>query len=247
VVDAPNRAGRSVNSTGFMAGAAVAASMALTVTLAAPLPRAPARREPWAVGAVSSRRRAAAVIVVIAATLGAVYPPVLVLGGAMVVVRRARTHIIEPRRRRRDIDDAFPTALDLLVTALHSGSVPSQAMAEISPYLPLCIGDSFATVTEAVRSGERFGVALRRLDVALGPSALPLTDALITADEYGLPLAPVLDRLASEARSQRRRAADARARELPVRLSIPLVTCTLTSFVLLTVIPLLLGALSSVR
>ena len=81
----------------------------------------------------------------------------------------------------------------------------------------------------------------------LGPCALTLADGLAAADRDGLPLAPVLDRLADEARQHRRRQADTLARQLPVRLSLPLVLCTLPSFVLLAVAPLLLAALSSLH
>ena len=95
--------------------------------------------------------------------------------------------------------------------------------------------------------GERFADALGELQAHLGPIAQPLVDSLSAADRYGLPLAPVLERLASEARQQRRRETDATARELPVRLAVPLVLCTLPSFVLLAIVPLLLGALSSLH
>jgi hypothetical protein len=62
-----------------------------------------------------------------------------------------------------------------------------------------------------------------------------------------LPLTPVLDRLTDEANAGRRRAGEAAARRLPVRLSFPLVVCTLPSFVLLAIAPAVLGALSTVR
>ena len=67
------------------------------------------------------------------------------------------------------------------------------------------------------------------------------------ADRDGLPLGPVLDRLADEARAARRRLGEAEARRLPVRLTFPLVTCTLPSFVLLAIAPAVLGALSTLR
>jgi hypothetical protein len=50
-----------------------------------------------------------------------------------------------------------------------------------------------------------------------------------------------------EAREQRRRDGQAAARELPIRLAAPLVLCTLPSFALLAIAPLLLGALSSLH
>lgn len=78
-------------------------------------------------------------------------------------------------------------------------------------------------------------------------SAAPLADSFAAADRYGQPLAPVLERLADEARQHRRRQADTLARQLPVRMSLPLVLCTLPSFVLLAVVPLLLAALSSLH
>jgi pilus assembly protein TadC len=60
-------------------------------------------------------------------------------------------------------------------------------------------------------------------------------------------LAPLLERLAADARQMRRRRFDERARRLPVRLAVPLVLCTLPSFALLTVVPLLLAALTSLH
>ena len=70
---------------------------------------------------------------------------------------------------------------------------------------------------------------------------------MATADREGLPLAPVLDRLAADARSSRRRLGEAAARRLPVRLSFPLVACTLPAFVLLAIAPAVIGALSTLR
>jgi len=81
----------------------------------------------------------------------------------------------------------------------------------------------------------------------LGPAVASLVDGFAAADRDGLPLGPVLERLAADARAQRRRNLDAAARQLPVRLSVPLVLFTLPSFVLTAVVPLLLAALSSLR
>ncbi len=78
------------------------------------------------------------------------------------------------------------------------------------------------------------------------PGWAALIDLVASADRHGSPLAPMLESLAHEARSTRRRHHEADARRLPVRLSFPLVTCTLPSFVLLAIAPALIAALSSI-
>jgi Flp pilus assembly protein TadB len=141
----------------------------------------------------------------------------------------------------------YPEALDLIVLSIRAGYLPAQAIVEIVPHLPTSLRDAFAAVGESMMHGTRFADALTELGARLGSIAQPLVDSLSAADRYGLPLAPLLERLAFEARQQRRRDTEAAARELPVRLAAPLVVCTLPSFVLLGIVPLLLGALSSLR
>ena len=150
-------------------------------------------------------------------------------------------------RTTRQIASDFPDALDLLVLSIRAGYLPAQAVVEITPFLAQQLQPAFIAVGDALKRGDRFADALGALHAHLGPIAQPLVDSLSAADRYGLPLAPVLERLAFEARQQRRRDADGAARELPVRLAMPLVLCTLPSFVLLAIVPLLLGALSSLH
>ena len=149
------------------------------------------------------------------------------------------------RRRERTIVATLPDAIDLVVLAVHSGHLPVVALREVAPFVHPCISEAFAAVLQQVDDGQRFADALQTLPQHLGSRAVPLADSFAAADRDGLPLAPVLERLAGEARQQRRRRADELARQLPIRLAIPLVLCTLPSFVLLTVAPLMLAALTS--
>ena len=153
------------------------------------------------------------------------------------------------RRRSfaRRAERALPDAIDLFVLAVRAGHLPTTAVDVVRPHLAPTLQPAFGEVSTAVRNGARFADALAFLPLRLGPLAAPLADSLIAADRYGLPLAPVLDRLADEARQHRRRLADTSARQLPVRLSLPLVLCTLPSFVLLAVVPLLLAAFASLN
>jgi tight adherence protein C len=178
----------------------------------------------------------------------AVYSPVLGIAATLgVVLGRHWSGIRRAAHATRRSVQAFPDALDLLVLTIRAGYLPAQAIVEIVPFLPAPLHPAFIAVGQAMDRGERFADALHHLRARLGPVAQPLVDSLSAADRYGLPLAPVLERLTFEARQQRRREGEAAARELPVRLAMPLVLCTLPSFVLLAIVPLLLGALSSLH
>jgi len=72
-----------------------------------------------------------------------------------------------------------------------------------------------------------------------------LEDRLDQLDRGELAGADPLRRLAADLRAGARRRAETRARKVPVRLLFPLVGCTLPAFVLVTVVPPVLGALGS--
>jgi tight adherence protein C len=151
------------------------------------------------------------------------------------------------RAARRRTARHFPDAVDLFVVAVRAGFLPAEAMQRIRQMVPTSLTGPVDAVCRQLAAGSTFSDAVDTLRVSVGPAAYAFVDALAAADRYGLPLAPVLDRLAGEARDQRRRDGEASARELPVRLAAPLVLCTLPSFALLAIAPLLLGALSSLQ
>jgi tight adherence protein C len=150
-------------------------------------------------------------------------------------------------RRRRAVEAALPDAIDLVVLAVRAGLLPVAALREVHRHFAPEIRVAVEAMLERIDRGERFAEVLPTLSVQLGPPVDALVDGFAAADRDGLPLGPVLERLATDARAQRRRRLDALARQLPVRLSIPLVLCTLPSFVLLAVVPLLLAALASLH
>ena len=161
--------------------------------------------------------------------------------------RVARLRGRAAQRTQQSAGRAYPDAIELIVLAVRAGYLPAAALRMATPYLSTALQPAFVEVGDRVEAGERFADALAALPAALGPIAAPLADSFAAADRYGQPIAPVLERLAAEARQHRRRQADTLARQLPVRMSVPLVLCTLPSFILLAVVPLLLAALSSLH
>jgi tight adherence protein C len=183
---------------------------------------------------------AAACLVVFGPAAAAVVGTAAVTAGPFRRRQRARRH-------GRQVDAALPDAVEMLVLVIQAGLTPSQALTVASELVPAPLRPAFAAIDHRLQRGQRLADALGALPDHLGPAAAPLADAIAAADRYGLPLAPMLDRLADDARASRRRLSDTYARTLSVRLSFPLVVCTLPAFVLLAIVPALLGALSSLR
>ena len=154
------------------------------------------------------------------------------------------------RRQRQRIDravEALPDAIELIVLAIRSGLSPPTAIETITGQVDLSLRPTFVETTHRLHRGQRLADALDAFLDQLGPAAAAFVDALATADRYGLPIEPVLDRLVIDVRTERRRHAERHARTLPVKLSFPLVLCTLPSFVLLAIVPAVMGALSTLR
>jgi tight adherence protein C len=164
---------------------------------------------------------------------------------AVFVIGRVRQWRVV-RHAAAELERATPEVFDLLSTLLRSGLTPALACAELASAAPRITRSVFHELDARRRSGERFADALEHVG-RTHPTLRPLADTLARAERYGDPIGPIIDRLADEARQRRRRSAETSARQLPVRLCFPLVCCTLPAFVLLTIVPLLAGALTSLR
>lgn len=156
-------------------------------------------------------------------------------------------------KRRSRPPAGWPEVIELVILGIQAGAAPLAAVEAASVRIAATahvderIQRAFDEVVHRIHRGVGLADALRALPEQLGPSAAEFADSIATADRYGLPIGPVLDRLATEARAERRRRAEIEARSLPVRLSFPLVVCTLPSFVLLAIVPAVLGAVRTLR
>jgi tight adherence protein C len=240
-------------SAALLGSVAGAAAVVLMLLHPRPLPRGRAPHRSTArrrsVAGSSRRRLFVAVVVAVAVTSGG---PLLgcVAAIAMVIARRI-TDIRRQRNTTAAIAMAYPELVDLLVLTIGAGCSPLHAFTVLADVVPPALRSAVGSVARRTDAGERFADSVGHLRdpplAGLGRIAQPLADALALADRHGTPLPPILDRLAAEAREHRRRQADIAARQLPIRLAFPLVGCTLPSFVLLTVVPLMAGTFSSLR
>lgn len=135
-------------------------------------------------------------------------------------------------------------ATDMLGVLLLSGLSPAQAFQQLYQYVDEPTRTVFFDSSQLLTHGSRFQDVVRHLHVTLGYPAFALCEALLASERDGLAVGPMLERLSTVSRQQRRQQLDAAARQLPVRMAIPLVVCVLPSFVLLGVVPLFVGSLN---
>lgn len=173
--------------------------------------------------------------------------PVLAVITLAVVVIGPTFHRSRLRRRtqmQRRVESA--QAIELVRLALESGSTPSLAILVVAGLAGPALRPPLQLAADAIRHGVPIEDALRRL-AHDAPELRSLSDVLVASTRLGLGVGETLRGLALEARGARRRTAEAHARRLPVILLFPVVCLTLPAFVVLTVLPLLLTGLGSLR
>ena len=104
--------------------------------------------------------------------------------------------------------------------------------------------ESDQALHQTLLRGEPLSTALQEFDHRHSGGSHHLVQVLLEADRDGLPVIHTLSRLSLEMRTHRRHQADIRLRQLPTKLTLPIVLCVLPSFIFLTVIPIVLANLS---
>ena len=209
-----------------------------------------ARRGPQvgsgAAGEARAARVAGATTLLVAASVvtAPLLAPAVAVAGWAVPRHRARA---AERRRLQALEAALPEVVDLLVLAVEAGCNVPLAVAAAGRRASGPLAAELRRVSAAVARGRRMADVLDDLPGAAGEPTRPLAALLAGCERYGTPVLPALHRLADEVRVQRRRRAEAAARRVPVLLLFPLVLCVLPAFALLTVAPLIAGALRELR
>lgn len=167
--------------------------------------------------------------VVLLAT-GALSPVVGVACAAtLVLVGFATPRAVLGRRvtaRAEAIRADLPDCLDLLAISVEAGIGLEGAMAVVSERMRSPVAD------ELTRTLQEMGLGLSRHDALTNlrdrspvPELTRFVQALIQADQLGMPLAEVLRVQADELRARRRQWARERSAKLPVKILFPLVAC----------------------
>ena len=163
--------------------------------------------------------------------------------GIAIVFYRVRQSRLQ-RKTTAVATAQLSSATDMLSVLLLSGMTTPQALQQLHHYLDEPCRAVFFDCGQLLSHGSRFHDVVRQLSSTFGSPAFALCEALLASERDGIAVGPLLERLSAVTRQQRRQELDAAARQLPVRMAIPLVICVLPSFVLLGVVPLFVGSLS---
>jgi len=144
-------------------------------------------------------------------------------------------------RRQRQIINAFPDALDLMLVCVEAGLALESAFDRVGKEMALShplLAEQLGTVVLELRAGRSREDALRRLADRTGTDEIrAFATLLIQSTNLGTSVAQTLRVYSSEMRERRRMRAEEKAHRLPVLLSIPLVACMLPVMIGVLMLP----------
>lgn len=133
----------------------------------------------------------------------------------------------------------LPVALDLLAAVLWTGATVADGLRVVGQAVGPAVGTRFTEVVRLLDLGAGMDVAWSSLldDEAFGQVAR----VFMRAGVSGAPLGDALERLAADRREAARATSEAAAHRLGVRAVVPLGLCFLPAFVLVGVVPVVVG------
>ena len=153
-------------------------------------------------------------------------------------ISRAESGLI--RRQRAEIERDLPFAVDLLVACVAAGRSPAAAVIAVADVMPDALGDRLREASGRLALGADHERVWR--DLAADPALAPLGHAIARSTRTGSSITTALARCADDVRRQRRARADTVARGVGVRAAAPLGACFLPAFLLIGVVPTIVGA-----
>ena len=130
-------------------------------------------------------------------------------------------------KRRREIENGLPDALDLLVVCIEAGSGIDQAIVRTAEELSLAypaLGDELRVLTMEIRAGKPRLEAFRNLaQRTKSDDVRALVAMLVQTERFGTSVGQALRTHADVSRSKRRQRAEERAQKIGVKLVFPLV------------------------
>jgi tight adherence protein C len=157
---------------------------------------------------------------------------------------------IRADRRRQELINSFPDALDLLLVCVEAGLGLEAAFSRVGMEMmtshPL-LAEQFGAVVLELRAGGSHDDAFRRMADRGGTDEIrAFATLLIQSTRLGSSISQTLRVYAAEMRERRRLRAEEKAHRLPVMISIPLVACMLPTMIGILMLPAALRIIRTV-
>lgn len=165
-----------------------------------------------------------AAIVAAASALGLVLPDILLFNAG--------------EKRETLMRRALPDALDLLVISVEAGLGFDAAVLKVAKNTSGPLAQEFSRLLQEMQIGVGRMDAMRAMGERSTIKELrSFCQAMVQADQLGVPIGRVLRIQSGEMRVRRRQAAEERAQKVPVKIMIPLVLCILPSLFIVVLGP----------
>jgi len=189
----------------------------------------------WLIGASPSLFKL--YLILIAAALAGLYGPNLYIR-------------IRADRRRQQLINSFPDALDLMLVCVEAGLGLEAAFSRVGMEMlsshPM-LAEQFGAVVLELRAGGSYDDAFRRMADRGGADEIrAFATLLIQSQKLGSSISQTLRVYSAEMRDKRRLRAEERAHRLPVLISIPLVACMLPTMIGILMLPAALRVIRTV-
>lgn len=163
------------------------------------------------------------------------------VGAVAAWVVTGRMEAPAARRRRIALTEGLPHVVDLLAACLAVGLAPSAAARQVVRAVGGPVGEELAQVLARLDFGVDPVTAWR--DLGRHPQLGVLGRCVARSVESGASVADAMSRLAEDLRRDNRARVEASARTVGVHAAVPLGVCLLPAFVLVGVVPLVVGSL----
>ncbi len=142
------------------------------------------------------------------------------------------------QKRLQRIPLAMPDALDLLTICVESGLGFDAALAQVARNTDGPLAAEFARVLQEMQFGKSRTEAMRAMSERCPvPEVRSFVTALIQSTELGIPVGDILREQGKEMRMRRRQRAEAKAQQVPVKITFPLIGCLFPSLLVIVLAP----------
>jgi tight adherence protein C len=180
--------------------------------------------------------------------LGSPTTKLIVVVGATVVGFFAPNLYLYQRAHERAerLQRDLPDAIDLLTISVESGLGFDAAVQQVARNTEGPLSEEFSRVLREMQIGQGRADSLRALgDRTNVGDVRTFVGAMVQADSFGIPIAQVLRVQSAEMRVKRRQRAEAKAQQVPVKITIPLIFCILPTLFIAVMGPAVLSILDS--